>query len=325
MTADRLRLEAHTPDFAPRWDAFVRASKNGALLFERGFMDYHADRFEDASLVAFQGPGRDNPVALLPACRLRADGEDQVVSHAGLTFGGWITDGRMTAAWMLRLFEMLRERLADEGVSRLRYKAAPSCYHREPAEEDLYALFRCGARLVRSDLGSVVDLGRPANWSKSKRQGLTKARAAGVTVARSGDLAAFHALLAEVLARHGAQPTHSVAELRLLAGRFPDRIALFAAHAPDATPLAYVLVFDSGETVHTQYMASNAEGRTCGALDAIVAHLQHVAYADRRRLSFGISTEDGGRRLNEGLAAQKEMFGARAVVFPCYELEIPPR
>ena len=30
------------------WNSFVGRSKNGTFLFNRGFMDYHADRFTDA-------------------------------------------------------------------------------------------------------------------------------------------------------------------------------------------------------------------------------------------------------------------------------------
>ena len=34
------------------WDDFVRDSRNGTFLFMRGYMDYHADRFADFSLMA---------------------------------------------------------------------------------------------------------------------------------------------------------------------------------------------------------------------------------------------------------------------------------
>lgn len=321
MTPARLRLEPYRPEHADRWSAFVRASKNGALLFERGFMDYHADRFPDASFLAFEGDGEDNLVAVLPACRL--DGEDgpRLISHGGLSFGGWITDHRMTASAMLRLFDLLVEQSVRLGYARLIYKAAPGCYHRLPAEEDLYALFRHGARLVRCDLTSVIDLQHAPAWSKGKRHGLAKARAAGLEVGQTQDLARFVTMLADVLARHGASPTHSLAELELLTRRFPETIRLFAASRAGVA-LAYALVFDSGQTVHTQYLASGEEGRATGALDAIVDHLQHTAYADRRYLSFGISTEDGGRRLNEGLVSQKEMFGARSMACSWYDLPL---
>ncbi|MEM2995379.1 MAG: GNAT family N-acetyltransferase, partial [Candidatus Bathyarchaeia archaeon] len=39
---------------------------------------------------------------------------------------------------------------------------------------------------------------------------------------------------------------------------------------------------------------------------------------------FGISTEKEGRFLNVGLITQKEEFGARAVVYDTYEIEVQP-
>ena len=37
------------------WDSFVRRSKNGTFLLQRGFMDYHADRFFDCSVMVYEG------------------------------------------------------------------------------------------------------------------------------------------------------------------------------------------------------------------------------------------------------------------------------
>lgn len=315
MRVDRLRIARYRPELASRWNAFVASAKNGALLFDRGFMDYHEDRFEDCSLVAFEGDDESAIAAVLPASRHG----DRLVSHGGLTFGGWITDARMTTPGMLALFEELHRWAVSSGVAALRYKAAPRCYHRLPAEEDLYALYRRDAVLVRQDLSSVIDLAEAPAWSKGRKHALSKGRARGVTARISGDYADFHAALQEVLAPHGASPAHSVDELTLLAGRFPDRIRLYAADM-DGAPIAYALVFDSGVTVHTQYLAARAEGREYGGIEAIVHRLQFEDYADRRHLSFGISTEDDGRILNLGLVGQKEMFGARAMICPHFDL-----
>lgn len=315
MHVDRLRLAPYRPELAARWNAFVAGSKNATFLFDRGYMDYHADRFADASLVAFEGEDESTIAAILPASR---HGE-RLVSHGGLTYGGWVTDVRMTSPAMLRLFELLPG--AAGGATSLRYKAVPRCYHRLPAEEDLYGLFVHGAALVRQDLTSVIDLAAAPGWAKGRKHSLSKARAEGVEVAVSGDFADFVDCLSAALARHGASPTHSQAELELLAGRFPERIRLYAANLRGEA-IAYVLVYDCGQTVHTQYMAAREAGRASGGLEAILHRLVTQDYADRRYLSFGISTEDEGRTLNHGLVAQKEMFGARAMVCPFYDLPL---
>ncbi len=321
MTPEQLRLVAYRPDLAAAWDGFVRRSKNGTFLLRRGYVDYHADRFEDASLLAVEGEEDGAIAALLPASRHRTPGGDVMISHGGLTYGGWISDGRMTTAAMQRLFALLRAWGVEQGVTRLRYKAIPHVFHRLPAEEDLYALFAAGGRLVRQDVSSVIELASAPAWAKGRKHALSKARRLGVSAAPSTDLADFHACLSEALARHGATPTHSAAELELLTSRFPDEIRLYAARREDRA-IAYVLVFDCGRTIHTQYMCARAEGRDSGGLEAIIDRLQHQDYADRACLSFGISTEDEGRRLNGGLIAQKEMFGGRPIVHSFYELEM---
>jgi len=38
---------------ADEWNAFVAKSKNGTFLFDRRYMDYHADRFSDHSLMCY--------------------------------------------------------------------------------------------------------------------------------------------------------------------------------------------------------------------------------------------------------------------------------
>lgn len=47
------------------WDAFVGRSKNATFLLKRDYMDYHADRFPDHSLMLYDDSGE--LVTLLPA------------------------------------------------------------------------------------------------------------------------------------------------------------------------------------------------------------------------------------------------------------------
>src|SRR5215470_16398705 len=86
------------------WDQFISRSKNGTFLFCRDYMEYHADRFVDYSILFFD---TDQLIAVMPA---NVDG-DTLVSHNGLTFGGIISDSKMKMAVMLEVFNVLREHL----------------------------------------------------------------------------------------------------------------------------------------------------------------------------------------------------------------------
>ena len=296
---------------AAAWDAVVERSRNGNLLHRRGYMDYHADRYTDASLL-LESDG--TPLAAFPA---NIDG-DRVASHGGLTYGGLLSTHALRAAATLAAFEQIGKHYRARGVHSVLYKAVPHVFHACPAEEDLYALHRLGARLLRRELSSVIALRQPLRFTSERRRSIARARKAGLQLRSGGDPAAFHALLVQVLARHGATPTHSLAELRLLLGRFPGRLVLHEALDGDEL-LAGALVYDFGRVAHTQYLAASPRGRRLDALSLLLAGLLENVYAGHDYFSFGISTEQQGRVLNEGLVEQKERFGARAMVHDVYE------
>jgi hypothetical protein len=307
-------LRPYAPADAQAWDALVERSRNGNFLHRRHYMDYHADRFVDRSLVIERD---DKPEAVFPA-NLKGD---EVVSHGGLTYAGLISTHDVRAASTLAVFEQIGEHYRAHGVRRVVYKAVPHIFHAYPAEEDLYALHRLGATLKRRDISSAVPLRETLGFNDGRRRSIGKAKKAGVRIGIGTDLAAFHALLAEVLRKHDSVPTHSLQELRLLQARFPRHIVLHEARVAD-TLLAGVLVYDFGRTVHTQYIAASDEGRELNALSLLLGELIAQVYADRVYFSFGISSEHEGRHLNGGLIMQKERFGARAVVHDFYEWEL---
>ncbi|MBL8132853.1 MAG: GNAT family N-acetyltransferase [Anaerolineae bacterium] len=311
-------IERYTDAHRLAWDAFVQGSRNGVFLFLRDYMEYHRDRFTDHSLIAFAG-GR--LVALLPA---NQRGES-LISHGGLTFGGWITDGRMKQALMIEVFDALRTYAGDHGLRRLIYKPAPTIYHRQPAQEDLYALFQQGARLedrrAATALQGAPTLQDAPPFPKDRRYEVRKAQNAGVTAAETRDLAAFWAILEDVLSQqHDAKPVHTLAEMALLAGRFPQHIRLFGAYL-DGALVAGVLVYESGQVARAQYIASGEHGRATGALDLLMDHLLRRVFTDKLYFDLGTSTEPADGSLNRGLIAHKEDFGGRSVMCDTYRLE----
>lgn len=296
---------------AAAWDALVARSRNGNMLHRRGYVDYHADRFVDRSLIIERN---GDIVAVFPASMR----DDQVTSHGGLTYAGLIASHALRAESTLAVFERIGEHYRSSGMKSIVYKAVPHIFHAYPAQEDLYALHRLGARLTRRDLSSVIDLQAPFQFTQGRRHAVGKAGKLGLRCDVEGDLADFHDLLSEVLRRHEATPTHDLKELRLLQARFPEQIVLHGVRH-EGNLLAGVLVYDFGHVVHTQYMAASREGRHLDALTFLLAQLIERVYAQRRYFSFGISTEKAGLVLNAGLVAQKEYFGARAVVHDFYE------
>lgn len=310
-----LTVRRFTPDNCDRWNSFVKSAKNGTFLHDRGFMEYHSDRFTDHSLVIEKN---DQIVALLPANQT----EEILHSHAGLTYGGLITGKTMSASLMMEIPSLIKSYMQNAGFEKLLYKSIPHVFHKYPAEEDIYALLMHGANIARTDLASVVDIHYGPSLSKSKRQGIKRAKMAGLTVEETNNFGPFWKILENRLSEaHQAMPTHSRNEITRLKNLFPNNIRLF--QAVDTSEVhGGILVFDCEYTLHSQYMATTNFGRENAALDLIMSHLSNTMFEDKRWFSFGISTTNGGKILNSGLARQKEMFGARSVVFHQYELTV---
>ncbi|WP_330927274.1 hypothetical protein [Candidatus Sororendozoicomonas aggregata] len=309
-----LIIKRYKPEDKAQWNSFIEQSKNGTFLFDRGYMDYHQQRFDDHSLMVFQ---KNTLVAVLPANQV----DDEIHSHQGLSYGGLITDRRMKAAPMLALFESIVSYFQQQGIKTLYYKAMPTIYHQLPADEDLYALYRMKAQLYRRDLSCVITPEREVAGSSNFKRNCKKAIKAQVQVRYSENLDVYHRMLTEVLKCHDTVPVHSVEELVRLKTNFPDNIQLIGAFDGE-TLLAGSLLFKTKTVVHTQYLASSEQGRTCGALDQVIFSLIATCAEENRCLSFGVSTENNGHRLNEGLMRQKEGFGGRSLVHDFYRLPI---
>jgi hypothetical protein len=310
-----IRLERYEPRHKDSWNGFVRESKNGTFLFLRDYMEYHADRFHDFSLLFYQD---DRLVALMPADRV----DDSVFSHGGLTFGGIISGSRMTTTLMLRVFSALVDDLRIRGIKKLVYKAIPHMYHVLPAEEDLYALFVHNAGLVRRDVSSTVVAGRRSPLARNRRKSSRRALAQGLKVARSEDFAQFMAIAeASLQLRHGLSPVHTAGEMQFLANRFPENIKLFAVDR-DGEMLGGVIMYESQNVAHGQYRHATEEGMEVGVLDSILDALVNEVYVSKPFLDFGTSMMIDGRTINADLVRNKESFGARATVYDTYQMEL---
>lgn len=320
----KFQLVPYSIEFQAAWNEAARRMRGQSFLFDRSFMDYHKDRFEDISLLVFDN--RKRVVALLPA-NVCPNGGRKVESHGGLTYGGLLVAPCLGAREVMEIFELCRAFYREAGFEQLIYKPMPHIYATYPAEEDLYALFRDGAVLETRSLSTVIDLRTPYSLSELRGRKVRRAEKAGLKYVESGleQVEAFWQMLDEVLtSRHGTHPVHTVSELRLLMERFPKQIRLFSVLEGEAL-VGGCLLFLTTRVVHVQYIAASTRGKEIGALDFLFDRLILLFQADaaeRPYFDFGISTEQGGRVLNEGLTFQKEGFGGRAICYDSYKLRL---
>ena len=191
---------------AAQWNELARLCRNSTFQHQRGYMDYHSDRFTDCSLIALHN---GKPRALLPA---NVDG-DTLWSHRGLTFGSWLVPPKhFDVTVMIEVMDATIAWMKDNGLKRLVYKAVPHIYHRYPCEEDLYALFRHHASLIETNISTTIDLSCPLPLDRGNKSGANAARKAGITVGPSEDWQQYWHLLSSLLdERYDTRPVHTLA------------------------------------------------------------------------------------------------------------------
>ncbi|MDL2215277.1 GNAT family N-acetyltransferase [Dysgonomonas sp. OttesenSCG-928-M03] len=310
-----IRIEKYTPELKTEWDEFISSSRNGTFLFYRDFMEYHSDRFNDFSLLFFN---ENELLGVLPG---NVD-EDTLYSHQGLTYGGLILSGSVRQKTVLDIFDELRLYLKEWDITNLIYKAIPHIYHKMSCEEDLYALFRNDAKLIGRSVSSCIPVRSKIAYSELRNRGIRKANSHHLTVKRGFKFRQFWKILTQnLLHRFGVAPVHSLSEIEYLRALFPRNIHLFEVYNDDKC-VGGCVVFETDKVAHIQYISASPEGRELGALDYLFDYLIQNMYSKKPFFEFGISTENSGKVLNEGLIAQKEGFGGRSIVYDVYQLII---
>jgi len=302
------------------WDEFAQNCPSGHFMHSRRFISYHGDKFHDESIqVAAEG----ELIGVVPAARDPL-AERTVVSHPGLSFGGLIMKASLPIDIYSVVIQTLLENFAKQGYLRMRVKQAPSIFHSGIQEDALYAMTAAGFKVCRQTMGRVIDLAYRHRRGSRRIRSCKKALSQGFIIKsdqRPTD--EFWSLLeANLTTRHNVQPVHDYQQICELAQRFPRYIEQHSIYKEDQL-LGGVVLFLSGPVMHCQYIAASELGSETCALDYLLESLIEAATTrGYRYFSLGISNEGARAALNIGLDNFKREFGAGALVYSDYEIEL---
>ena len=297
------RIETYQPANRRVWDRSVMQSINGTFLHLRDYMDYHAHRFTDFSLIIYMG---NEPVALLPA---HIEG-NRLFSHRGLTYGGLVLVRPLRVPVLRDLWQTVLDFLAENRITGLHLDEIPPFYY-DWQTEALRRTFETYGKSVAAKDFWVIDTRRPGDtlYNADRRRSLRKAERMQLQTGPSEDWAGFWELLRTSLAiRHGARPVHSLEEIRLLHERFPEQIRLFTTYRND-TLLAGAVLYHTRHVLRFQYLAGPVENRLRPAIDALTRHIIEQYYSRVRYLDLGTALLPDGSP-NTSLIYWKQSFGA---------------
>ena len=305
----------YEPNDCTLWNAFISTAKNATFLFHRDFMEYHSDRFQDYSLMVFEGK---KLVAVLPANRI----EGKLFSHQGLTYGGLVFSSAVKLGKSIEILQSAMAFLQDNQIETLQLKLIPSFYTSFFSEEIEYALFLVEATLIRRDCLSVLDLTKPFSFSKDRKKCVARGEKNNLMIKEELDFELFwnEILIPNLDKKHSAKPVHSLEEIIKLQQKFPKNIRHFNVYHKDKF-VAGTTVFCTDTVAHPQYISGNEDKNELGSLDFLYNYLITDVFAAKNFFDFGPSHENNGKKINEGILFWKESFGVKTIVQDYYEVK----
>lgn len=290
-------------------------AKNATFLFHRNFMEYHADRFSDFSLMVFD---RQELVAAMPAHKTGA----VLHSHQGLTYGGLVLSPSLRLGEVIGIFKSVLAFLDEHRLTTLMLKQLPAMYANGFSEEVEYCLFLLNATAYRKDCLSVIDNSKPLSFSKSRKECIRRGISNGLRIVEEPRFELFwnEILIPNLQRRHEAKPVHTWQEMVALHQDFPDNIRHFNVYDGDRI-VAGTTIFVTDSVAHPQYVSGNENNNELGSLDYLYSHLITEVFAGKRYFDFGPSHQDNGKKINQGILFWKESFGARTTIQGFYEVQ----
>ena len=127
-------------------------------------------------------------------------------------------------------------------------------------------------------------------------------------------------LIPNLANKHQAKPVHTLSEIVALQKKFPENIRHFNVYFNEEI-VAGTTIFVSDQVAHPQYVSGQNEKNELGSLDYLYHYLITEVFKDKHFFDFGISNEEQGKKLNEGLIFWKESFGTNVIIQDFYEVE----
>lgn len=322
-----LKIEVYNQSHQKDWDNFIGSSRNGTFMQQRTFLNYHPPgRFVDCSLMVYNSHG--NLIAVIPAAQKMEGLKKVFSSYPGASHGGIIVDRKFGTYEAMALVPLLTEYCKSNNFNAIQIKMVPRIYHFWPSDEIEFALRYYGFSISTTELATALPIKELANASdhliESTQRNIRKSQRLGVTIEESNDLTTYWSILTDNLKqKHNAEPTHTLAEITDLTNRYPQSIKLFAAFLQGEMVSGVVVFLLNSRVINCFYIASNNKYQNLRSLELLFYKL--ISWGMEKGydyLDWGISTENKGLVINQGLFEFKEKFGGRGILRESYYLDL---
>lgn len=324
--AENYTIETYLSENEKIWDEFVENnSVNGTFLHTRRFLNYHPEgRFEDSSLLV-----RDKNqklVAVVPGCIQYEDGMKLFYSHKGSTFGGLVISHDVYFAESLaEIVECVQEYLKAQGFQRVIYKVTPDIFSTEKNDLLEYILYYEGY-MEQKELNLYIDYDAYDEdtikmVSRRKRRSILCCADAGLELrplTSDDEICQMHHILELSLQKYSLKPIHTPLELiRFRDVVIPKECGFYGLYLEDRMVAgAMMFYFHNASTAHAQNICALPEynKKLSPSTYMFFSMIEEMRRKGFQRLSWGISSEHGGKEINWGITQSKEEYGSRHAV-----------
>ena len=312
---DNYSIRTYNAEDKAIWNAFIKQAKNATFLFDRDFMEYHSDRFDDFSLLIFK---KDKLVAVLPANRVG----DSLFSHQGLTYGGLVLLANSKLETVINIWRLTLKYLNENGIVKLILKMMPSIYCDSVSDEIDYLTYVCKGKLIMKYNISVIALKDKLVISKSRRECISRGKRFKLVIKEEANLDTFwnELLIPNLREKYASKPVHTLEEITLLKSKFPNNIRHFNVYNGDALVCGTTL-FITDKVAKPQYVAGCDKNNELGSIDFLYDFLIKEVSKDKLFFDFGPSHDNSGLKIIKNINFWKESFGAYSLVQDFYEIE----
>jgi hypothetical protein len=307
----------YTDNLLNNWDSFVfNESKNGTIFNTKSFLSYHdKTKFDDRSCLFYN---KKNLIAVLPAVNFN----NCLRSHAGSSFGGLIVSKNIGVEEVSEIVRLLTEYTKKENLSSINITLPPVIYNKLPSDEIEFFLLKNGYKINKLDLACTLDLTSDILLRDSTHRSIQKAFNNKDIVINENDtnFKEYWAILEKNLNdRHNVYPTHTLSDINKLRKLVPNNIKLITANYKNKIISGILIIEGNSNAFETFYIAQDYEYQDLRSLNLVMYTSYMWGTKNKYKyMNLGISTENGGKKINYGLFSFKEGFGARGILRKTY-------
>lgn len=308
-----IEVVRYTEDKKDEWDEYVRSSDIPVFMFERNYMEYHAERFHDYSLMIFV---KKKLLGIIPAHLNNSTWS----SHRGLTFGGLISKTKFHYEVFIAMWNEVISFLRNADVEKIVTKNPPVFYLKSGSMASDFFLQQLTSYEKNENLGAYIDC-RNHTFPKSSIE-KRKLNLELFYYCEEGNLHDFWPILEKNLQTfHNIKPVHSLNEIEHLRNYFPNNIQLLSVRNKlDKKIDAATLVYDTNQVLKMQYIATSERGRTNRAIHALYFSVISKYKKSKSYIDIGSCMDNG--KVNTKLLYLKERFGATTYFSNTYSIKL---